>query len=151
LRLTRTTHKTKLRDPAAGLPSAEPGAKGRKPNKGNPMSEEKKSVEKKIKDTKPLEAKSFETKASDIKTVELKTPDLTLHETKKPANLRANAMPTDGFVLAVDGKLKTRFENAKDALAAASKLKQTYPVIQVAIYDAIARIYTPVELQPQEA
>jgi hypothetical protein len=67
---------------------------------------------------------------------------------KKPANLRANAMPTDGYVLAVDGKLKTRYETAKEAMTAGSKLKQSYPVIQVAVFDAAERMYTPVE--PQE-
>jgi hypothetical protein len=66
-------------------------------------------------------------------------------EAKKPANLRANSMPTDGFVLSVDGKLKTRFETAKEAMTAASKLKETYPVIQVAVYDAVERKYSPVE------
>ncbi len=30
-------------------------------------------------------------------------------KTEKPANLRADAMPTDGYVLSVDGKLKSRF------------------------------------------
>ncbi len=66
-------------------------------------------------------------------------------ETKKPANLSANAMPRDGFVLTVDGKLKTRFETSKEAVTAATKLKETYPVIQVAVYDAVERTYSPVE------
>jgi len=68
-------------------------------------------------------------------------------ETKKPANLRANAMPVDGYVLSVDSKLKTRFDTAKEAMAAATKLKETYPVIQVAVYDAVERKYFPVELE----
>ena len=67
---------------------------------------------------------------------------------KKPVNLRANAMPTDGFVLSVDGKLKARYETAKDAMTAGSKLKQSYPVIQVAVFDAAERMYTPIETQP---
>ena len=50
-------------------------------------------------------------------------------DTKKPANLRANAMPIDGHVLSVDGKLKTRYESSKDAIAAGAKLKQSYPMI----------------------
>lgn len=69
-----------------------------------------------------------------------------IKETKKPANLRANAIPADGFVLSVDGKLKTRFETSKEALTAATKLKETYPVIHVAVYDAAERKYSPVEL-----
>ncbi len=68
-----------------------------------------------------------------------------IKETKKPANLRANAIPADGFVLSVDGKLKTRFETSKEALTAAAKLKETYPVIHVAVYDAAERKYSPVE------
>jgi hypothetical protein len=70
---------------------------------------------------------------------------------EKPANLRANAMPTEGFVLAVDGKLKTRFETSKEAMAAGAKLKQSYPVIQVAVYDAAERAYTPIEGKAEEA
>ena len=67
--------------------------------------------------------------------------------TKKPENLRANAVPVDGFVLSVDGKLKTRYETAKDAEAAGAKLKQNYPVIQVAIYDATERKYIRIQAQ----
>lgn len=78
------------------------------------------------------------------------SPEITLQETKRPANLRANAVPVDGFVLSIDGKLKTRYESAKDANAAGVKLKQSYPVIQVAVYDAAQRNYAPVELQEQE-
>jgi hypothetical protein len=65
----------------------------------------------------------------------------------KPANLRANAMPTDGYVLVVDGKLKTSFETSEEAMTAGTKLKESFPVIQVAVLDAAARISTPVELQ----
>jgi len=79
-----------------------------------------------------------------------KEPDIKLHETKKPGNLPANAMPTDGFVLSVDGKLKTRYDNENDALAAGAKLKQSHPVIQVAIYDASARVYRPVDAEAQD-
>ena len=74
-----------------------------------------------------------------------------MSQDKKPANLRANAMPTDGFVLAVDGKLKARYETAKEAMTAGEKLKQSFPVIQVAVYDAAARKYTLVEVQALEA
>ncbi|HEY5217645.1 MAG TPA: hypothetical protein VIJ17_12230 [Pseudolabrys sp.] len=62
----------------------------------------------------------------------------------KPVNLRANAMPSDGYILAVDGKLKTRYETSEEAMTAGSKLKQSFPVIQVAVFDAKQRIYTPV-------
>ena len=73
--------------------------------------------------------------------------EIKLEETKKPENMRANAVPVDGFVLSVDGKLKARYETSEAAMMAASKLKQSYPVIQVAVYDVTERIYTPVNLQ----
>jgi hypothetical protein len=70
-----------------------------------------------------------------------------ISESKKPENLRANAMPTDGFVLSVDRKLKARYETAEDAMTAGAKLKASYPVVEIAVYDATARTYTPVENQ----
>ena len=70
-------------------------------------------------------------------------------DTKRPSNLRANAVPVDGFVLSVDGKFKSRYDTAKDAMAAGTKLKQAYPVIQVAVYDAVEHNYTAVELPGQ--
>jgi hypothetical protein len=72
-------------------------------------------------------------------------------DTKKPANLRADVMPTDGYLLSVDGKLKKRFETVDEAVAEGAKLKQSFPMIQVAIYDAAARVSTPVELQTTQA
>lgn len=67
-----------------------------------------------------------------------------IQATKKPANLSVNAMPSDGYVMAVDGKLKARYESESDAMTAASKLKQSYPVLQIAVYDAAKRTYTAV-------
>jgi hypothetical protein len=67
-------------------------------------------------------------------------------DTAMPRNLRANVVPTDGFALSVDRKLKTMYETAAEAMAAGSKLKQKFPVTQIAVYDAAGGIYTPVEL-----
>jgi len=85
--------------------------------------------------------------SQEPKNQEPKNQEIKLQEAKRPANLRANAMPIDGFVLAVDGKLKTRYESSNEAMTAASRLKQSYPVIQVAVYDATQRIYTAVDTQ----
>ena len=68
-------------------------------------------------------------------------------EVPKPTNLRANAIPTDGYVLSIDGKLKARYETSAEALAAGTKLKQSYPAIQVSVFDAAERTYTPLESQ----
>ena len=67
-------------------------------------------------------------------------------DTVKPATPRANAIPIDGYVLSVDGKFKTRYESSGEATAAATKLKQSYPVIQIAVYDAAQRTFTAVDL-----
>lgn len=78
---------------------------------------------------------------------EPKNEDTKLEEVRKPENLRANAMPIDGFALSVDGKLKTRYESQSEAMTAALKLKKSYPVVQVAVYDAAQRTYTAVDTQ----
>lgn len=65
-------------------------------------------------------------------------------ETKRPKNPGADIMPKDGFVLTIDGKMKARYETEAEASAAATGLKQRFPVVQVAVYDAAARVYTPV-------
>jgi hypothetical protein len=74
-----------------------------------------------------------------------KNEDTKLEETRRPKNLLANAVPTDGYILSVDRKMKTRYESSDEAMTAARKLKQTYPLIQVAVYDAAQRIYTAVD------
>ena len=99
------------------------------------------------KEPKNLVLKKQEPKKSEEPKVQASNPEIIVQETKKPANLRANAMPVDGYVLSIDGKLKTRYDDEKIAMAAGVKLKQSYPVIQVAVYDAAKRNYTPVELQ----
>ena len=68
-------------------------------------------------------------------------------EAVRPTNIRADIMPHDGYVLSVDGKLKTRFETSEEAMTAGLKLKESFPVIQVAVFDATAQNYTPVVLQ----
>jgi hypothetical protein len=49
-------------------------------------------------------------------------------------------------MLSVDGKLKTRFDTSADAMTAGLKLKQDFPVLQVAVFDGAARSYTAVTL-----
>jgi hypothetical protein len=66
-------------------------------------------------------------------------------ELPRPTNLRANAIPADGYVLSIDGKLKARYETAKEAAEAGAKLKQSYPAIHISVFDAAQRTYTPLE------
>ena len=67
-------------------------------------------------------------------------------DTVKLRKAPANARPTEGHVLIVDGKFKTPFETVEAALSAGVSLKSRYPVVRVQIYDAAARSYAPVEL-----
>ena len=78
---------------------------------------------------------------------EPKNEDIKLEETRRPKNLLANAVPTDGYILSVDRKMKTRYESSNEAMTAALKLKKSYPVVQVAVYDATQRTYTAVDTQ----
>jgi uncharacterized ParB-like nuclease family protein len=84
-------------------------------------------------------------KSQRPKNQESKEQEIGLQESARPANLRANVVPVDGFVLTIDGKMKTRYASAEEANAAGAKLKNNYPVLQVAVYDATERAYTPVD------
>lgn len=70
-------------------------------------------------------------------------------KSKRPAQMREDVLPTDGYILTVDGKLKTRYETEQDATTEAAKLKQRFPVIQVSVYDAKTEVYTAVNAQKQ--
>ena len=67
-------------------------------------------------------------------------------DSRQPENLKANRIPPDGYLLSVDGKFKTRYETAQEATNAGEKLKMNFPVVQVAVFDATTRTFTPVEL-----
>jgi len=70
-------------------------------------------------------------------------------DAKKPVQVRAAAIPTDGYIVTIDGKLKKRYETEQDATTEAAKIKQRFPVIQVSVYDAAAGIYSAVNTQDQ--
>jgi hypothetical protein len=70
-------------------------------------------------------------------------------EEKRLVPIRADAIPTDGYILTVDGKMKRRYETEKDATTEATKLKQRFPVVQISVYDAAASAYTIVNTQEQ--
>jgi hypothetical protein len=53
-----------------------------------------------------------------------------------PVSRPATELPTSGYALVVDGRIKTEFETKDRALKAAADLKQRFPMLQVKIYDA---------------
>jgi hypothetical protein len=64
----------------------------------------------------------------------------------RPKNPSANLMPTDGFALEIDGKLKTNYETSDQAMKAGLELKKKFPHIQVVVFDAKVRTRTLVSL-----
>ena len=56
--------------------------------------------------------------------------------------LRADRPPTEGFVVIVDGHFKSEFDALDAAEASGRKLKSTYPMLQVEIYDAVTKVRT---------
>ena len=69
--------------------------------------------------------------------------------TTRPKNPLANLRPTEGYILEVDGKFKSEYENSEAALKVGLELKKKYPHIQVKVYDAKEQTRTPVELSEQ--
>ena len=91
--------------------------------------------------------------------MKMKKPPLVMKETvgeqpvsngtTRPKNPLANVLPTEGYVLEVDGKFKSVYESSEVVLKAGLELKNKYPHIQVRVYNAKERTRTPVELSEQ--
>jgi len=64
----------------------------------------------------------------------------------RPKNPPSNVRPTEGYILEVDGKFKSEYESSAAAMKVGLELKKKYPHIQVKVYDAKERTWTPVEL-----
>lgn len=64
----------------------------------------------------------------------------------QPRNLKANLIPTEGYGLEVDGRVKAQYDTAEAATKVGLELKQKYPQIQVKVFDAKQRTRTLVEL-----
>ena len=64
----------------------------------------------------------------------------------RPRKIRsANLRPTEGYILEVDGKFKSEYENSEAAMKVGLELEK-YAHIQVKVYDAKERTRTPVTL-----
>lgn len=87
--------------------------------------------------------------AKDMEAAPPKSTTIDKHageDEKRPKNLKANVLPTDGYGLEVDGRVKSQYETAEAAAKAGLELKQKYPQIQVKVFDAKERTRTAVEL-----
>ena len=61
---------------------------------------------------------------------------------------RADLVPTEGFVMEVDGRMKQQFDDKSAAEKAARELKRRFPMLQVKVYDAVAKIRMLVDDAP---
>ena len=71
--------------------------------------------------------------------------------TTKPSNKRGDALPTDGFGLEVDRKMKSLYDTSEAAVKAGLEIKRKFPLVQVTVFDAVERTRTPVELPKESA
>ena len=49
----------------------------------------------------------------------------------------ARELPTTGYALEVDGRLKTQFETKEGARSGAEELKKRFPMLRIKVYDAV--------------
>jgi hypothetical protein len=72
--------------------------------------------------------------------------DVEVGDEKRPKNLPANAILTEGYGLEVDGKMKSQHASSDAAFKAGLELKNKFPVVQIKVLDAKAQTRTIVEL-----
>jgi hypothetical protein len=58
----------------------------------------------------------------------------------------APVLPTSGYALEVDGRLKTEFATSDGAQAGGEELKKRFPMLSVKIYDAQTKTRVEVQL-----
>ena len=68
------------------------------------------------------------------------------NDTPRPKNTSASTIPSEGYVLEIDGKLKSEFQTSEAAMKSGLELKKKYPQIQINVYDAKERARTLVAL-----
>ena len=63
-------------------------------------------------------------------------------EGHRPRNPPPSSLPTEGFSVEVDGKMKSEHPTAEAATKIGADLKRRFPVLQVTIYDAVGKTRT---------
>jgi hypothetical protein len=72
----------------------------------------------------------------------MKKPVRSIDEPEQKKAPRADRPPAEGFVVVVDGHFKSEFDTVDAAEASGQKLKSTYPMLQIEIYDAATKART---------
>ncbi|WP_439922702.1 hypothetical protein [Nitrobacter sp. JJSN] len=67
-------------------------------------------------------------------------------EELRPRNpQRADIIPTEGFAMVVDGRLKSSFDEERIAQAAGAELLAKFPMLRIEVYNAETKVRTKVE------
>ena len=74
--------------------------------------------------------------------VPMKKPVRSIDEPEEKKAPRADRPPIEGFVVVVDGHFKSEFATVEAAEELGRKLKATYPMLQIEIYDAATKVRT---------
>ena len=72
----------------------------------------------------------------------MKKPVRVIDEPEPKKASRADRPPAEGFVVVVDGHFKSEFDTLEAAEASGRKLKSTYPMLQIEIYNAATKART---------
>ena len=64
----------------------------------------------------------------------------------RPKNPSANLIPSEGYFLEIDGKVKSEYKASDEAMKAGLELKKKFPQIQVVVCGAKERTRTLVEV-----
>jgi hypothetical protein len=80
-----------------------------------------------------------------MKTFKHKPNETQLDELRPRNAQRADIIPTEGFAMVVDGKLKGNFADEQAAKAAGEELLGKFPMLRVEVYNAETRVRTKVD------
>ena len=91
------------------------------------------------------DTKKLKDPSADVFVKKPKNPSADAPSTR-PKNPSANNLPTEGYVLEIDGKFKSEYATSDEASKAGLELKKKFSNIQINVYDAKKRTRTLIEL-----
>ena len=81
-----------------------------------------------------------------FKRLTLKIQERVVDQEKRGMVAVVRELPTTGYALEVDGRLKTEFETREGARSGAEELKKRFPLLRVKVYDAETKTKEEIEL-----
>ena len=70
---------------------------------------------------------------------------------RKISQRRLDALPTEGYGVQVDGKIKAEYTTSQAAMTAGLIIKKSFPAVQVVMFDASDQTRVPIELPKETA